>query len=202
MPLHLRGFLTLAAMGLLVWPLLQMGSLAVVGLLEVHDTPAPADAVVVFAGGGGDRVRHGARLVELGFAPRLLILGTGPEMECAESILGPWTPAAGAQLIFPTEPLRSTDDSARATCTLAARYGWRRVIVVSHEWHMRRIELALGRHRRTCPLLVTLRCPPPTARLAHDWWRDGPTRGAVARELAKLSITAVTQGIRRAAGLV
>jgi uncharacterized SAM-binding protein YcdF (DUF218 family) len=134
----------------LLWPLAAV--VAVVALVTALsfplfvwpavDPPPRADAVVVFAGGDGERQQEGVRLVEAGVAPVLVISDGGrpgsPKYRvCREP--------QGLRVVCLSPRPRSTDGEARAFAALAERRGWRSLVLVTSTIHVRRASLLVGR---------------------------------------------------------
>jgi uncharacterized SAM-binding protein YcdF (DUF218 family) len=107
------------------------------------DPPGRADAVVVFAGGDGERQDEGERLVRQGVAPVLVISdgglpGSDNARLCRERPAG-----LGLRCVSP-DPA-TTRGEARAFADLAEREGWRSLVLVTSTYHLRRAELLLDR---------------------------------------------------------
>lgn len=100
------------------------------------DEPADADAVVVLAGGLGERLAAAQRLVRDGVAP-VLVLSHGSE-RCVER-------DGEAEIVcFEPEPDR-TQGEARAAAALARERGWDSVVVVTSAYHLERARLLFER---------------------------------------------------------
>jgi uncharacterized SAM-binding protein YcdF (DUF218 family) len=107
------------------------------------DPPGRADAVVVFAGGDGERQDEGERLVRQGVAPVLVISdgglpGSDNARLCRER-------PAGLDLRCVSPDPATTRGEARAFADLAEGEGWRSLVLVTSTYHLRRAELLLGR---------------------------------------------------------
>lgn len=160
---------------------LWAGAFAVLGLLLVigysplvpaltkagsqADPLVPAPAVVVLSSsvhrGGAlssraqDRALEGFTVLRGGYAPLLVLTDSVQED-------GSQVPAVRGQmrvlgLRFPVEvtgPVRDTHDEALAVARIARRRGWKRVILVTHPWHMRRAAAVFRRAG-----VGVLRCP-------------------------------------------
>jgi uncharacterized SAM-binding protein YcdF (DUF218 family) len=124
-------------------------ALVIVGALTyalfVWPTTEPAgrvDAVVVFAGGNGERQEEGIRLVEAGVAPVLVIShgglpGSSKYRVCREP--------TGLRVICLGPHPPTTRGEARAFTELANREGWHSLALVTSTPHVRRASLLLGR---------------------------------------------------------
>ncbi|MCX6362103.1 MAG: YdcF family protein [Armatimonadetes bacterium] len=113
------------------------------------DAPRHADAIVVLAAGGQDKLKmtdaalprllRGVELRRAGWAPNLLISrGRGDGAS--------WIPEARRQLedlrldvpMLETRTCENTHDEALETARIARERGWKHVIVVSQAWHLKR----------------------------------------------------------------
>jgi uncharacterized SAM-binding protein YcdF (DUF218 family) len=157
--------LVVASLRLFLWPPLEQ--------------PGQADAVLVFAGGDGERQAAGARLVRLGVAP-VLVVSNGGDDDSASARTCRLNP--DLEVICLTPPASSTRGEARAFAVLAERNRWRSVVVVTSAYHLRRASQALGRCYDGA--IATAAAP-----AGHLW--DLP--GHVAREWAGLVVTSTVQ---------
>ena len=118
-------------------------------LLVVSDEPAPADAIVVLGGDWQGRIQKGIQLFKEGYAPRLVVTGgmlIAPDRTQAD-YLAEVAQRAGvpAAAIIKEGRSSSTWQDAVLTVDLARRLGWKRVIVVTSEWHSRRAAMVFRR---------------------------------------------------------
>ena len=141
------------ANGLLLTAFIAIGFTPIANLmwrdLQESDAIGPADAVFVLASThlndttisahSQDRLLHALELLHAGYADRLVL--TRPEGEAAV-----W-PALARQemnslgLNYPVDelgPVHDTHSECVLVAQLARERGWRRVILVTHAWHMRR----------------------------------------------------------------
>src|SRR5262249_13537622 len=118
--LSVAGFL--ATMLLFVWP----------------DTDAVdhADAVVVLAGGDGERLHRGLELVRGGIAPTL-VLSFGPPGLCDGD--------EGFDVVCFAPSPENTRGEAEAIGRLARARGWSQLLVVTSTPHVTRARLLVGR---------------------------------------------------------
>jgi hypothetical protein len=119
------------------WPLtvLVVVVMAFVGLTAwlfvwpASATPERADAVVVFAGGRGERLRAAMRLIRDGVAPTLVISnGWDPGWTDANRLCRGWSQAT---VLCPTPDPDTTEGEARMVAALAERSGWRSMVLVT-----------------------------------------------------------------------
>jgi uncharacterized SAM-binding protein YcdF (DUF218 family) len=132
--------------------------------------PARADAIVVFAGGRGERLRTAVRLVEQGVATTLVISnGRDPGWRDANRLCAGWP---GVTVLCPTPRPGTTEGEARMVAALAEQSRWRSVVLVTSTYHLRRASLLLRRcypgqvepvaaRPSPSPVLIT--------RVAHEW---------------------------------
>lgn len=100
------------------------------------DPVHPADAVVVFAGGDGERLDRGLELVRDGVASTLA-LSFGPDRLCG-------TEQPFAVVCFTPEP-ENTRGEAETIARLAAERGWTNLVLVTSTSHVTRARLLLER---------------------------------------------------------
>jgi uncharacterized SAM-binding protein YcdF (DUF218 family) len=119
---------------------------ALVGWLFVwppHDPPGRVDAVLVLAGGDGEREATGIRLVREGVAPVVVFSDGGrPGAPSARRCL---LRVDGVRVACLRPETSSTRGEARAFAELAGREGWRSVAVVTSSYHLRRASLLVDR---------------------------------------------------------
>ena len=99
-------------------------------------TPGHADAVVVLAGGAGERLDRGLELVRDGVAPNLVV-STGPDELCA-------TRHDYAVYCFLPKP-DDTRGEAEAVGRIAAREGWQHLLLVTSDYHATRARILVER---------------------------------------------------------
>lgn len=105
-------------------------------VFPASSTPAHADAVVVLAGGEGERLDRGLELVREGVAPNLVV-STGPNRLCA-------TEHEFTVYCFLPDP-DDTRGEAEAIGRIAAREGWRHLVLVTSDYHATRARLLVER---------------------------------------------------------
>lgn len=120
-------------------PLLAVGLLAATLRLFVWpdtDAPGHADAVVVLAGGHGERLDRGLELVQEGVAPTLA-LSFGPNGLCRGG-------QAFDVVCFAPSP-ETTRGEAEAIGDLARSRGWSSIVLVTSTSHVTRARLLVDR---------------------------------------------------------
>ena len=143
------------------------------------DAPQVADAVVIFAGGRGERLAAAERLMAAGLAPNLVIPnGTAPEWPAGNRACSQDLPY---EVHCPRPDPDTTRGEARTIAGLAEEKGWTRVIVVTSSYQLSRARLLLGRcfdgevlSVRAQPALSALAW---AQRVGHEWlaWAQAMT---------------------------
>ena len=95
-----------------------------------------ADAVVVLAGGNGERLDRGLQLVRAGVAPTLVV-STGPDELCNSN--------AGFQVVCFLPSPATTRGEAEAIGRLAREHAWKTIVLVTSTYHLSRARLLVGR---------------------------------------------------------
>jgi uncharacterized SAM-binding protein YcdF (DUF218 family) len=100
------------------------------------DSPQHADAVVVLAGGDGERLDRGLALVRDGVAPTL-VASTGPDRLCGDE-------QTFHVICFLPDP-NNTRGEVEAVARIAKEHGWTRIVLVTSTYHITRARLLLDR---------------------------------------------------------
>jgi uncharacterized SAM-binding protein YcdF (DUF218 family) len=130
--------------GLVVVVLGGLWGIAAGVLVQAPTDPAhPADALVVFAGGRGERLSKAVSLLQQGVAPVLVISnGRDARWQAANRLCAS---RQAFEVLCPQPEPDTTRGEARMVGDLAARRGWRSLVVVTSTYHARRTQLLLGR---------------------------------------------------------
>ena len=147
--------------------------------LLVREAPQPADAIVVFAGGAGEsgqagggyqeRVKQAVDLYKAGYAPRMIFSsGFGFVFEEAEVMRG-LAEANGVppEAILLETNAKNTHDYVVFANQILSEHGWRRILLVSSPYHMRR---AVMTWRKSAPGVQVTATPVPVSQF---YVRDG-----------------------------
>jgi uncharacterized SAM-binding protein YcdF (DUF218 family) len=171
---------------------------ALAGHLVVDDPLSPADVIVVFAGGRGERAQHAADLYRRGLAGRILMTGgetaravelfcnrrvTGAELN-AKLLLDAGIPE-GVMTVLPHGT--STYEEADIVREHLRSRGYRSAIAVSSAYHMRRVRTTLLHHLRNEPITVQVSPAPTPEWEPRAWWRDERSLLLVTNEYLKLA---------------
>ena len=162
------------------WPAVTLGAVVLVVLALVTarlfvwpsaDAAKDADAVVVFAGGSGERLAAAERLMADGLAPNLVIPnGTNPEWPAGNRACSDVLPY---EVHCPRPDPDTTRGEARMIAALAKDKGWTRVIVVTSSYQLSRAGLLLGRcfdgEVLSVPAQPQLSAFAWARRVGHEW---------------------------------
>jgi uncharacterized SAM-binding protein YcdF (DUF218 family) len=169
--------------------------------LTKEDPLVKADAIFVLAGTRMMRPLEGADLYLEGYAPRLVmtrepedpaylaVAGRGraiqPDVDRARDMFVSLGVPREA-IIIPDRIHDSTASEAVTLRELAAQHGWRRVIVVTSKYHLRRAGFAVRREVRGTGLEVTMRASRYDPARTEQWWTRRVEIKWVASEVPKL----------------
>lgn len=130
--------------GLVVVVLGGLWGVAAAVLVQAPTDPAhSADALVVFAGGRGERLSKAERLLQQDAAPTLVISnGRDARWPAANRLCAS---RQRFEVVCSQPHPDTTRGEARMVGDLAARRGWRSVVVVTSTYHARRARLLLRR---------------------------------------------------------
>ena len=133
--------------------------------------PDHADAVFVFAGGRGERLQTGIQLMEDGIADHLLInMGTDFDSR-AGSVVKEFCdnrPASMDVICIEAYP-DSTEGEAESFSRVAEAQGWKSVVVVSTDHHLRRATLWTDRCFSGAVYSVQGDAPTSKKQVEHEW---------------------------------
>jgi uncharacterized SAM-binding protein YcdF (DUF218 family) len=170
-----------------------------------EDPLEKADAIFVFAGTRVERPLEAADLYREGYAPRIVITrATAEQGTLAAERRGLRIPSdfdlskdVLLNLGVPQEalmaPPRIHDNTAAEAQTLhdlAVHNKWKRVIVVSSKYHLRRIRLAAGRAMRGTGVTLILRGSRYDPATPERWWQRRSDIRWLGSEIPKLILYA------------
>ncbi len=116
-----------------------VSGVATVGLFitPARSEPVPADAIVVLAGGSGERIERGLDLIRQGYADVLVVsTGTGSAAGAVDCDASPDGGQPTVMCVAP--PSDNTRGEAKMVADLAAEHGWSRILVVTSTYHVTR----------------------------------------------------------------
>jgi uncharacterized SAM-binding protein YcdF (DUF218 family) len=144
-----------------------------------------ADGIFVLAGTVAERPLEAADLYEAGYAPRILVTRDTPEpavlvagtrgvslpqrFELNRAMLLKLGVPASA-LIVPDRIHDNTASEAQTLREVAVMLGWKRVIVVSSTYHLRRVSIACRRELRGTGIELVFRGTRYDPAVPNRWW--------------------------------
>ncbi|QUL53897.1 YdcF family protein [Paenibacillus tritici] len=153
--------------------------------LPLSQSPRPADAIIVLSGGGG-RVEQGVQLFEQGYAPQLLLSnakeGAGPAGDMRETALSLGIPE---DAILAEDAAQSTYQNAQFTLPIMQQQGFKSAIVVSSDFHMRRVKFIFDHVYKNSGIELTY-IGADSGYNAKTWWSDRYSRETIFNEYTKM----------------
>ena len=155
--------------------------------------PVAADLLVALGGDVGDRGLSALDLYRQGRAPRILLTAMEGSPPQARGVYLHWREqllvdegVPRSALMFDAES-KSSWDEAKNTLALMRKHGWRRVMVVSDPYHMRRLDWTWGKVFAGSGLEYRLVASVPAWWKPDRWWLDEASGAAVIMEHIKLA---------------
>ena len=122
-------------------------------ILFVEDKLQRASAIVLLGGGSGDRALRAAELFRQGWAPEVLVVGSGDCQHNLRRLVPSGVPPARVMLECAS---RNTKENAALSVPLIRQQRWRKVILVTSWYHSRR---ALAVFRSEAPEVEWISAP-------------------------------------------
>ncbi len=162
----------------------------------IVDEPLEKAQAIVVVGGdssAGDRLRHAVQLYRAGWAPRLVLSGAPFRNYFNESEL---MAHEAKQLGVPAEHLilapsnaDSTLEEALGLRAVLARHDFRKIIVVTSNFHTRRARTIFVGVYRPLGTRVIVSAAPDVRFDAQTWWQQREGRKQMVLEISKLIYT-------------
>ncbi|MEK3791678.1 YdcF family protein [Paenibacillus sp. FSL R7-0204] len=153
--------------------------------LPLSEIPKQADVIIVLSGGGG-RVEQGVKLFQSGYAPQLLLSnakeGAGSAGDMRETALSLGIPESA---ILTEDAAESTYQNAQLTLPIMKQKGFKSAIVVSSDFHMRRVKIIFDHVYRKSGIALTY-IGADSGYNAKTWWSDRYSREMTFNEYIKM----------------
>lgn len=165
--------------------------------LVVNQTPRASDAIIVLGGGPINRIEKASQLYAQGYAPLLVASGgtmySATRSQAEEMALQAEQLGVPASHIVLDQKSESTQQNARDTLAILLRRHLRSAIVVSSDYHMRRVQWLFthtyrGHHIR----LIYVAASDPWFRPTR-WWSNPRSAFLTASEYLKLLVAVTLQ---------
>ncbi|WP_028530584.1 YdcF family protein [Paenibacillus sp. HW567] len=153
--------------------------------LPLMQPPQQAHVIIVLSGGAG-RVEQGAELYQAGYAPYLLLSNSKESTSASGDML-----QTALALGIPTDAILtenaalSTYQNAELTLPIMKQHGFTSAIVVSSEFHMRRVKLLFDHVYKKSGIELTY-IGSDSGYNAKSWWSDRYSRETTFNEYTKM----------------
>lgn len=153
--------------------------------LPYSQSPQQADVIIVLSGGGG-RVEEAVKLYKAGYAP-YLILSNSKESTSASGDMLQTALALGVpqDRLLTEQVARSTYQNAEFTLPILKDKGFTSAIVVSSEFHMRRVKFIFDHVYKDAGIRLTY-VGSDSGYNAKTWWSDRYSRETTFNEYIKM----------------
>lgn len=153
--------------------------------LSLTEPPKHADVIIVLSGGTG-RVEKAAELYKDGYAPAIL-LSNSKELTSASGDMVQTALALGISqdVIFTEKAALSTYQNAEFTLPIMKEHGFESAIVVSSDFHMRRVKFIFDRVYKNSEIKLSY-VGSDSGYNAKRWWSDGKSRETTFNEYVKM----------------
>ncbi|GGF58821.1 hypothetical protein GCM10010912_00020 [Paenibacillus albidus] len=153
--------------------------------LSLNESPQQADVIIVLSGGPG-RMEAAAKLYEAGYAPYLL-LSNGEEAISRSGDMRETALALGIpeKAIVTENEALSTYQNAELTLPIMQEHKFTSAIVVSSDFHMRRVKFNFERVYKKSGIELTY-VGSPSGYNAKRWWSGSYSRETTFNEYVKM----------------
>jgi uncharacterized SAM-binding protein YcdF (DUF218 family) len=161
-------------------------SLLIAGrFISLSQSPNQADAIIVLSGGQG-RVEKAVELYKTGYAPYILLSNakesTSQSGDMLQTALNLGIPK---DVIFTENAAESTYQNAEFTLPIMKEHDFKSAIVVSSDFHMRRVKLLFDRVYKKSDIDLTY-VGSASGYNAKRWWIDRKSRETTFNEYVKM----------------
>ncbi|AIQ37487.1 hypothetical protein R50345_24365 [Paenibacillus sp. FSL R5-0345] len=175
-----RKFVLFMCLLLLIIGLFSAGS-----FLVLSESPKQADVIIVLSGGQG-RVEQAAELYKAGYAPYIILSNAKESTSSSGDMLRTALNLGIPQGVIYTEnEAESTYQNAEFTLPKMKEYDFQSAIVVSSEFHMRRVKFLFGRVYKKSDIELTY-VSSASGYNAKRWWSDRKSRETTFNEYVKM----------------
>ncbi|MEK4352843.1 YdcF family protein [Paenibacillus sp. FSL R5-0475] len=175
-----RKFVLFICLLLLIIGLFSAGS-----FLVLSESPKQADVIIVLSGGQG-RVEQAAELYKAGYAPYIILSNakesTSKSGDMVQTALKLGIPK---DLIYTEKAAESTYQNAEFTLPIMQEHDFKSAIVVSSDFHMRRVNFLFDRVYKKSKIELTY-VGSPSVYNAERWWSDRKSRETTFNEYVKI----------------
>ncbi len=153
--------------------------------LDLSQSPEQSDVIIVLSGGGG-RVEQGEALYSQKFAPYFMLSNANEHASLAGDMLQTALSLGIPQNAILTEnEALSTYQNAELTLPIMQQHGFTSAIVVSSDFHMRRVKFIFDHVYKNSGIKLTY-VGADSGYNAKWWWRDRYSRETTLNEYVKM----------------
>lgn len=153
--------------------------------LILSQSQKQVDVIIILSGGGG-RVEQGVKMFQKGYAPQLLLSnakeGAGPAGDMRETALSLGIPESA---ILTEDAAESTYQNAQFTLPIMQQHEFKSAIVVSSDFHMRRVKFIFDHVYKKSGIELTY-IGADSGYNAKAWWSDRYSRETTFNEYIKM----------------
>ncbi|WP_342424814.1 YdcF family protein [Paenibacillus sp. FSL E2-0178] len=153
--------------------------------LSLSTSPKQADIIIVLSGGEG-RIEHAADLYKSGYGSYILLSNskelTGPSGDMHQTALALGIPE---EAILTEDAAQSTYQNAQFTLPIMKQHGFKSAIVVSSDFHMRRVKFIFDHVYKKSGIELTY-IGSDSGYNAKTWWSDRNSRETTFNEYTKM----------------
>jgi uncharacterized SAM-binding protein YcdF (DUF218 family) len=165
--------------------LLIMSFLSAGRILTIAQSPKRADAIIILSGGKA-RVEKGVELYKARYAPYIILSNAKESVSRSGDMLQTALDLGIPQDIIYTEnAAESTYQNAEYTLSIMEKHDFQSAIVVSSEFHMRRVKLLFDRAYKQSDIELTY-VGSTSGYNAKRWWSDPKSRESTFNEYVKI----------------
>ncbi|WP_339281345.1 YdcF family protein [Paenibacillus sp. FSL H8-0282] len=153
--------------------------------LTYTQSPNASDTIIILSGGAG-RVEEGAALYNEGYASSILLSNAKESnSRFGDMLQTALTQGIPASIILTENDALSTYQNALYTLSIMQLHGFNSAIVVSSDFHMRRVKLIFDRVYKKSGIELTY-VGSPSGYNAKRWWSDRKSRETTFNEYVKM----------------
>jgi uncharacterized SAM-binding protein YcdF (DUF218 family) len=164
--------------------------------LIINQKPRKSDAIIVLGGGPINRIQEGVALYRQGYAPYLVLSGgTQDFSQATQAQVMRWQAVdefgVPQHAIVLDNRSYTTYQNALNTRQIMLTHHWTSALVVSSDYHMRRVRFLFSRVYQDLPIRLTYVAASDPWFRPRRWWSNPESALITISEYAKLGINAI-----------
>lgn len=157
--------------------------------LTIDEKPQKSDVIIVLSGDNGDRTIQGVNLFGAGYAPNMIMSGGLVYHKIAMSelmLIHAVEMGVPADVIIAESHSESTYQNAIFTKDIMNRHGFKSAIIVSSDYHMRRVKLIFDRVYKDSGIVISYSSADDPLFEPNRWWANNKSIMYIINEYVKL----------------